>query len=136
GHAILEASEPHGEHGLGVQRVVHARGYAVVAHLRIPAERDQLRPSARPEGGWPIQVEPGEAIPYESVDARAQPPVQADVEAVVVEQLGALCDVVVPRAVDAAGRVRERDEAQDLQRLGGEAGARDDVPGELWATSR
>ena len=56
--AVLEEAEADVEHGLGVQRVVRAEGQAVVAHLGVAAQADELRAAARPEGLGPVDVEP------------------------------------------------------------------------------
>src|SRR5206468_5042342 len=121
---------------LRVQRVVHARGHAVVADLGRPPEGNQLRAPAGAERGRPVEVESGEAIPDERVDARAEPAVEADVEAVVVEGLRALRNVVVARPVHAAGRVGQGYELKDLEGLRREARAGDDVARELRPASR
>ena len=54
-HAVLEEAEAEVEDGRGVERVVDARGHAVVAHLGDAAQADQLRAAALAEGLGPLR---------------------------------------------------------------------------------
>ena len=116
-----------------VQRVVEARGHAVVLHLRVAAEGDELRAAALAERHRPVEAVLRVAVAAEDVEARREAPVDAGVELVRVELLGALRDVVVPGPVVRPGRVRQGKQVQEVLGLGRQAVGGDDVARELLA---
>ena len=108
-------------------RPVEAERQALVAHLRVAAERHQLRAAALPERGRTVAPELAEAVAAERVQTVADAAVHAHVERVVVEVLAARRDEVVARAVLRPGLVRQRNQLEEVLRLRREPAGGNDV---------
>ncbi len=130
-HVVLEPTEAEVEDRRRGQRVVEAHGQALVLHPRVAPEVHDARPAAGAERRGAVLRELRVAVAGEDVHAVADPAVDAGVERVAVELLGALGDEVVPSAVLRAVRVRQGQKVHDREGLRRQAVARDDVAGEL-----
>ena len=86
---VLEEPEPEvGEHRRR-DRVIHAESQAVVADVRDAAQAHQLLAAALAERGRTVAEEVAEAVAAEGVEFVGQPPVDADVQRVLLECLRA-----------------------------------------------
>jgi len=132
-HLVLVEAEAQVEDGRRVQRVVEASGDAVVLHLRVAAEGDELRASAVAERRRPAEAVLREAVTAEYVQLLVQAAVDTGVELVRIELFGTLRDVVVPGTVLCPRGVRQLEQVQQVLGLGRQAVAGDDVARELLA---